>query len=249
MSVLQTSNPLHLERPRGSDVLYEGRFRYVEQPSLGLVDFGSVNLCLTRSYLWLSDELAIPIGAITQMEVAERGFLPKRIALRVVYRNPVTHEHESVAFAKIGFLGLSFKREPLQQMKALLEELQKQCTDEPHAGVAAEPENVERGCEACGARPAYYPTYFFTITALAVAYRSKERRRVHCRRCVLRHGLPCYLVTMLLGWPGIGILAYPIVLYRAAQTLEPAIGRYYLALAGVPLLIAAGFILRLMNVL
>ena len=217
----------------------------VHEPSLELVDFGGINLRLTGTHLWVSDELAVPLETIQSAQILKKGWLPKRTALQIVYINPITDALESLAIAKLDFLGLGiYQVEPLEKLREVITTLaaSQKSSGEMSAPVEVVPGNVSRGCENCGAEPAFYVGYLFLASAFLFFYRSGSSRRLHCRRCIVKHGTLGYLVTALSGWCGIGIFAYPFSLFQTARNFQPLIGNGFYALVIVPLLCVASFI-------
>jgi hypothetical protein len=243
------SNPLHIPRPKDGDIIFAGRFRLVYEPSLELVNFGVVNLRLTRRHLWLSDELAVPLTSIFNLQIIERGIIYKRSALRIVYNNPIINAPETVAICKLDPLGLGFyRRKTVENLSEVIRALMAN----PEAATSIESESFQQastatevkpdGCEVCGAKPAFYVGHYFLISGIVVSYRSPVRRRMHCKRCLLKHGLPNYLVTALTGWCGIGIFKFPFALYHTSLNLKPVIGNGFYILFALPLLFVVSLI-------
>lgn len=250
-------NPLHSPQPPESEIIFQDKFRMLH-PSLELVDFGAFKLLLTRTRIWLSEELSIPLHLIQKVELAEKGWIMKMLALRLTYRNPANDALESVAFSKVNFLGLCI-RKPVEELKEVVETLVESAgldaklrEAKSETADVAEPElqtKGERVCEGCGSTPCHYVSYVYLVSVLHFAYRSGERRRLHCAGCNLKMGVPDYLVTMLVGWPGAGIFQYPFILYKSSSNLKPAIGNLFWALFVVPIVLLILLILRVCGVI
>ncbi len=121
-----------------------------------------------------------------------------------------------------------------------IDELRPQRRPSTSAGTAVEGEPALRetpalrGCEVCGAKPAYYVGYLYLVSAILLCYRSEARRRIHCRKHNAIHGLAYYSLTALTGWIGLGVFAYPFVVFAAGRNLTPALGKASYVLGLLP---------------
>jgi hypothetical protein len=238
-------NPLRQPKPSRDECLYKGRFYFGSDSARLGSDLG-FSLALGRDYLWLSDELSIPLWAIQSTEIFEKGWFPKRRALKIVYENPITGLPEAIVLLKLDFLGF-YVMKPLQQLMQQLESARATATRPTAQPISVEMPSLPARpdvCEVCGGKPAYYVGYFYLISALMIAFRGPMKRRVHCRKHNLIYGLGHYLVTATTGWFGIGIFAYPFVVFSSARSLEPSFGRATYLLAILPILVVAGLIVR-----
>lgn len=245
-------NPLRRPKPSRDESLYRSRFYFGSEGARIEGAFG-FSIVLGRDYLWLGDELSVPLWAIRHAEIFEAGWYPKRRALKITYENPITSLPEAIILMKPDFFGLN----AVKPLKELLQKL-----DAARAS-ASRPVSISSAnsavplvglepvdaCEICGEKPAYYVGYTYLISALVVSYRGAVKRRIHCRKHNLVHGLGHYLVTAATGWFGIGIFAYPYVVFGASRSLEPSIGRRATyVLAAAPILVVAVLILRWLQV-
>lgn len=232
------TNPLRQNKPPRDEVVFAAKLKPADTNANYNGVFSTFSVRLTHSVLWLSPELAIPVSCITGTELIEsRKAFPKRYALAVGYRNPLTLDDEQVRLCDIDFLGFYH----LKKLQALQSELRAVlCTPAPATSVRPIPENDvwsrsrELQCERCQATPAWYVTYQYLVGSLVFAYQSEPLRRVHCRRHLLMYGLPYYLITALIGWFGPFIFRYPGAVYRSGMALKPVLGLFAELLAVAP---------------
>jgi hypothetical protein len=246
-------NPLRKPKPSRVERLFEGRFYFTDEKGRLAGDLGTT-VYLTAEFLWLSAELAVPLGAIDSMQVVEKRGLPPRRFLQISYLNPITNEREVVFLCKFDVLGVGFyRRRPLEDLIRRIEETRARLG--PSAATAgsstetlqslhspAAPSQELDCCEVCGGKPAYYIGYFFSISAIVLSYRSDAKRRIHCRKHNALHGIFYYLVTAVTGWIGIGIFTYPFVVFGAGRNLAPSLGKTAYVLSVLPTLVLAALI-------
>ncbi len=246
-------NLLRQPKPTRDAVLYTGRF-YPGSEDASLDGSFGFSIVLGREYLWLSGELSVPLWAIRSAEIFEVGWFPKRRGLRIVYENPLSGQPESIVLLKLNALGFH-RIEPLQELRQELEAARAAASRSAATDVsgpvvsAAHLEPVD-ACEVCGEKPAEYVSYTYLISLLVFSFRGADKRRMHCRKHNLMYGLGHYLVTVVTGWFGIGILSYPGVVFRTARSLELSVGRpATYALAVAPLVAVAALLLRIFEVI
>jgi hypothetical protein len=230
-----TANPLHRPKAPKAECILTGRF-YFTNANGGLASGVGTQVRLTPESLSITSDLAIPIGSIDAIEIVHRRGLPPRHFVRIVFVNPVTGGKELVCLSKLDAFGIGLRRiAPLQE---LVRAVEAQRAGAASAQTAAAQQDLPPPghCEVCGAKPAYYVGYVFLAGALLLTWRSAEKRRVHCRKHNALHGAGYYLLTALTGWIGIGVLAYPFLVFAAARNLAPALGRATYVLGVLPTL-------------
>jgi hypothetical protein len=243
-------NPLHQPQPVTRECLYVGSFGVADQNCNYVGSFNRYRVHLTHSYLWLSDELAIPLKCLATCTLKEAGWLIKRRALELIYRNPITRGMEAVYLCDIDFLGFYHDK----TLKNLLARIKDAAANLVEAELQKPPEEVEQEkarqaestlcCEICGNPEAWYVTYQFMAGGIVMWFKSGATRALHCKHHILVRGIQTYLLTVCLGWLGVCIFAYPFVTFAQAMNLKPAVGTkaaYFLAIAptvAVGLLIA-----------
>jgi hypothetical protein len=231
---MHAANPLRQPKPAEAERLFEGRF-YLTDENGRLAGGIGTSLCLTSGLLWVTPELAIPLGAIDSTEIIEKGVLPPRRFLQISYLNPISNGRELVCLCKPDPIGIGlYRRKPLEELNRRIGEV-RPATQSP----AMQPLDA---CEVCGAKPAWYVSYFFAVSALLLAFRSGTRRRMHCRKHNAMHGMLYYLITALTGWIGLGIFVYPLVVFAAGRNLAPSLGRASWVLGILPTLALAALI-------
>ena len=245
-----TANPLRKPQPARDECTLRGRFYFTDEQGRLASSMGT-NVCLTAEDLWIAPELSVPLGQIEALQLVTKGALPPRRFLRIDYRNPVTQAREAVCLCKPDPIGIGFYRVgPLEDLVSRIEALRGQghlaaslgAGPAGDAALHAGP-SLDR-CEVCGAQPAFYVGYLFLVSAVLLSYRSAVKRRIHCRKHNAVHGLGYYLLTVLTGWIGIGIFAYPFAVYAAARNLAPALGRSAGVLGLLPPLGLAALVVR-----
>lgn len=252
-------NPLRQPKPAKEQCIYNGKFYFADANArLAEGALGS-KIYVTTEFLWVTDELAIPVGSIQDAQIIEKGWLPKRRALAITYENPVSSEDEALFLCKPDAFAIGLYRvAPLQELLGWIEQARQNApAGDPVVHSASETPKVSgndftftiRGdaqpadeCEVCGGKPAYYVTYSYLVSVLLLSYRSKARRRVHCAKHNLIYGVPHYLVTALVGWCGIGIFAYPFMAFGTARSMTPSLGKATYVLGLLPTLALGGLI-------
>jgi hypothetical protein len=247
-------NPLHQPKPNADECLYIASFYIADKDCRWNGDvfhdpfsaFNRYNVRLTKQLIWLSPELAIPIKSLVSCKMQERrGWLVTRRALEIIYRNPISQGLEAVYLCDIDFIGLYYDKALLYLLSQIEEviaetiktELEKSAT--PETEITEKKEMKPTGCEACQAHEAFYVSYMFSIGAVVFWYRSEEKRYLHCRRHILIHGSFTYLVTVLFGWLGVCIIAYPFVVYGQAMNFKPIVGNFAYILGIAPTAVLA----------
>ncbi len=238
-----TANPLRKSKPPKEEWVHHGRFYFTDENGRMESALGA-QICLTREELWITSDLSIPLGRIDSMGIVERRGVPPRRFLRIGYVNPITKAREAVFLCKLDSFGIGlYRMGPIEELLQRIEELRAKEGSRPSVVAVgkAEPEAAPAPdrCEACGEKPAVYVGYVYLVSAILVCYRSAAKRRIHCRKHNALHGLGYYLLTVLTGWIGIGIIPYPFVVYAAARNLAPSLGSAWYALGVLPTLGAA----------
>jgi len=249
-SMQATANPLRKPRPARDQCILHARF-YLTDEKGRLAGGVGTNVCLTAEDLWIMPELSIPVGLIDSVRIVAMGAVPPRRFLQILYLNPITSTREAVYLCKPDPVGIGLYRvKPLRDLVRRIEEHPRR--REPSAPVVTvaagdfslpEAPALDR-CEVCGTQPAYYVSYLFLVSAILLAYRSAPKRRIHCRKHNAIHGLGYYVLTVLTGWIGIGVFAYPFVVFAAGRNLTPSIGKAAVVLGILPSLVAAILLVR-----
>lgn len=245
-----TTNPLRRPKPSKDQCVLHGRYYFTDEKGKLASALGT-QIYLTSEYLWVTPELAIPMCTIDSVQVVDRRGLPPRHFIQVVYVNPITGNRESVSLCKLDSFGIGLHRiRPLRELSVRIEELRSGLGASSSAvaalagdGLHCESPPLDR-CEACGAKPAYYVGYLYLVSAILLCYRSEAKRRIHCRKHNVVHGVAYYLLTVLTGWIGIGIFAFPFVVYVAGRNLAPSLGKASYVLGVLPSL---GLVALLVN--
>ena len=237
-------NPLHQPRPHAADCIYVGKFAIANESCTYVGSFSSYHVHLTKQFMWLSDELCIPIKSISSYIMQTRGRLIRRHALEIIYRNPISKNMEAVFLCDIDLIGfyhekaLLFLTTQIDEVIAAIVAIELQ---NPPEGTE-NPIKQQSGCETCRNPEAFYVSYQFSMGALVFWYMSQERRFLHCKRHILLHGAPSYLVTVLFGWLGVCIIAYPVIVYKQAMNLKPLLGKSAYLLAFGPTIAVVLFV-------
>jgi hypothetical protein len=242
------TNPLHRPEPRADESPYDGKFYFADGRARLVHGSFPTRVHVTPDMVWITGELAIPAGAIDDVQVIEAGVLPRRRAVAISFRNPITGQGELVCLCRPDVIGL-YRTQPLHELMGWIEQARAPApvtTPVPTAAAMAFPASADvataGGCEACGAMPASYVSYSFLVSLILISYRSAPRRRVHCNRHNLMYGLPCYLLTVLTGWCGIGVFGYPFMVFGTARSLAPSLGRLTYVLGVLPTLTLAALV-------
>jgi hypothetical protein len=226
---------LRRPKPDKAERLFEGRFYFTDENGRLAGGLGTT-ICLTAELLWVTPELAIPLGAVDSWEILEKGVLPPRRFLQLSYLNPITNGREVLSLCKPDPIGIGlYRRKPLEELSRRIGEIR------PPSPSTTSIQPLD-ACEICGAKPAWYVSYFFAVSAILLAFRSGARRRMHCRKHNVLHGTLYYLVTALTGWIGLGIFVYPLVVFAAGRNLAPSVGRASYVLGVLPTLAVAALI-------
>ncbi|HZN38471.1 MAG TPA: hypothetical protein VFD82_06685 [Planctomycetota bacterium] len=233
-----TANPLHRPRPARAQCVLHGRFYFTDDQ--GKLESGvGTHVRLTPEYLWITSDLSLPIETIDAMQIVDGSGLPPRHFVRIRYVNPVTGDPETVCLSKLDAFGIGLHRvAPLRELVRAVEALQARSGSSTGVAEKVAPQDKQPldRCEECGAEPAFYIGYVFLVSAVLLSWRSAARRRVHCRKHNAVHGTGYYLLTTLTGWIGIGVIAYPFVVFAAARNLAPSLGRATYVLGVLPTL-------------
>jgi hypothetical protein len=235
-----TANPLRRSKPSKDQSILHGRFYFTDEKGRLASGVGT-HVYLTAESLWITPELSIAVERIESSRVVEKRGLPPRRFLEIRYVNPITCGREVVYLCKLDGIGIGLQRaKPVQELAREIETLRSHRTPsfavdaEVVGGGVPEAHPALDRCETCGAKPAYYVSYLFLVSALLLSYRSESKRRVHCRKHNAIHGLAYYLLTALTGWIGIGIFAYPFVVFAAGRNLTPSFGKTSYVLGVLP---------------
>ncbi|MBS2032149.1 MAG: hypothetical protein JST54_29895 [Deltaproteobacteria bacterium] len=241
-----TNNPLRRPKPSRKESLYRATLYFADANGKIAGQLGHA-IALGREYLWLTDEIAIPLSAIRTAGIVEHGGFPKRRSYQLTFENPISRRSEQINLVNPTLIGFY----PSTRLLPLLENVERaraSLASSPGAspGQATEraPVSAPTGCEVCNATPAWYVGYTYLVSFLVVSYRGAAKRRVHCKKHNLIYGLGHYLLTALTGWFGIGIFGYPFVVWAAARSLTPSLGRATYALAGAPIVVVGGLIVH-----
>ena len=234
-----TANPLRKPRPARDRCILHGRFYFTDEKGRLASGVGT-HVCLTADELWIAPELSLPVDRIDSLQLVARPGSPPRRFLQIGYVNPITNARETVFLCKPDPVGIGLYRvKPLQDLMRRIEELPRHRDGSTPVGLSAAGDAGRREtppsdrCEACGAKPAYYVGYLFQVSVILLSYRSAAKRRIHCRQHNAIHGLGYYILTVLTGWIGIGIFAYPFVVFAAGRNLAPSFGKAAAVILGV----------------
>ena len=150
-------NPLRQAKPSRDESLYRGRFYFGSESARIDGDLG-FSIALGSDYLWLGDELSVPLWAIRRAEIFEAGWFPKRRALKIIYENPITGRLEAIILLKVDFLGF-YAIKPLQELRQKLESARATASRPASTSPAklADPlvgQEPLDACEICGLKPA-----------------------------------------------------------------------------------------------
>ncbi len=244
------TNPLRQSEPSTGHSLYDGKFYFADAKARLANGSLGTRVHVTPEFLWVTDELAIPLSSIVDVQLLEKGWVPKRRALAVSFQNPITGEGEVVFLCKPDAVGIGLYRvQPLHELMRWIEQARASAPAvvpvvQPSDASAVVTDDFARAdkCEVCGARPATYITYAYLISIILISYRSQPKRRIHCQKHNLLYGLPHYLLTVLTGWCGIGVFGYPFMVFGTARSLTPAIGNVTYVLGLLPTLALTGVI-------
>ena len=245
-----TPNPLRRPKPARDRCVLHGRFYATDENGRLAHDVGK-HVCLTAEELWITPELSIPLGQVEAVEIITRRGLPPRRFLAIQFVNPITGAREIVCICKPDPVGIGLYRlGPIQELASRIQELaRRQASSRPvnvavAGGVARQEAQLLDRCEVCGAKPAFYVSYVFLVSAVLLTYRSDAKRRIHCRKHNALHGFGYYLLTALTGWIGIGALTYPFVVFVAGRNLANSIGRAWIVLGVLPSIVLAVALVR-----
>ena len=243
------NNPLRQPEPPAAQCVYQGRFQAADLKGKYIGGSPSYDVRVTREQIWLSDELSIPLASFRSADLVTSGVLLPTRGLVLRFENPITRQNETIGLCRMDPIGIGIhSQKPLEELRDALRKLPRATAPAPAvspARAAAPPDKLK--CEDCGSEPAFYVGYAFLVSALVVWYRSAVTRRLHCRRHVALHGIPPYLITVLTGWFGISILAYPFYVWIAARNLRPAVGGLSYALGIAPTPAAIGLVWWLLS--
>lgn len=117
------TNPLRQPKPSADQRLFEGKYYFANVNAKLAEGSLGTRVYLTREFLWITNELAIPLGLIQVMQIHEQGWLPKRRDLEIKYINPVSREIEAVFLCKPDPFAIGLYRlAPLELLLARIEE-------------------------------------------------------------------------------------------------------------------------------
>jgi len=204
-------NPYRIKKPK-SEVVLRLAFRFQDQVNETLA---RGELRLTREYLWLSRELAIPLATITDVEL-----VAKRRIVQITYVDILEEDTKAVQIHGIGFFGRSAR---LNQRlhDSLLNELE----HAPSAEVFFREEGeVPVGCETCG-RPEAALIQLRSVACFGVypicgVLAWSPTKRYLCAKHAMRTCNHVCLRTALVGNLGFpGLLVSPWVVWRNLRAL------------------------------
>lgn len=233
---------LHPSAPPKSDCIFIGRLAHANEQAVYTGSFNRYRVRLTADMLWCSEELYIPLANIESTQIIRKGWLIRRHALEIVYRDPVSRFRSALYLCHISPLG-TYQKKRLEKLEQLITQQRQQIIAVPGRDPSHEI-IMPHVCEVCGSRDAYLVHYVYMIGAVAFWYRA-QRQRVHCPKHMLVEGLCAYAITALTGWLGLSVIVWPITLIQNARTLRPAMGRIAYALP-IPPLAGAVFLLGLL---
>ena len=99
-----------MNTPSKDDCTYVRRFAVADEDANYVGGSARYDVHLGEGQLWLSSKLSIPIPAIRAKELIERGRLPKRSALRIVFDHPQTGVRDAVHLCDIDAIGFYHRR-------------------------------------------------------------------------------------------------------------------------------------------
>lgn len=162
-----------------------------------------IDLALGAEYLWVSDQLSIPLAAITEISDTKRGG-------RIVYYDSIADQQLELNFTKVGFMRYKKKHvvEFLVAAKACVESLPKTLLEQDLSESALGLNQLTVAhCEFCDSQECHpYVFYVYKFVGVAlIAYSGslEPSRRVLCPQHARRESLACSLRTALLGYWGI----------------------------------------------
>src|SRR5262245_14620908 len=179
-----TINPLRTSKPASDQCILRGRFYFTDDKG-SLAHAPGTQVCLTADDLRITSELSIPVDQIETVELVRRRGLPPRCFLRIRFVNPITNAREDVFLCKPDPVGIGLYRvAPIEELRQRIEEQRRRTSPALGGATAGDPalrppQAPPDQCEACGARPAFYVSYVFLVSAVLLSYRSAARRRIH----------------------------------------------------------------------
>jgi hypothetical protein len=216
-------NPYRIAKPK-QGVLWRGQLRpataHGRRTGSGLIRHNAV---LTATYLWIWEELAIPLRTVKEIVPLNKGG-----AMRMVYHDALTGQDRHLQVCLLNFFGFLDRKKMAVAMQALTGAWQAALTLEPAEStleVAAEELRREARCEKCGSSDAAVleSGYLFSIGILPFAWAEKWRpvSRFLCRRHAIMATCGYNFLTSLIGHLGFpGILTGQYRVWRNVAALK-----------------------------
>jgi hypothetical protein len=243
-------DPYRIKKPR-KGVLFKSGFSFLNEkgrraPALYGPERLVYQLAVTRDYLWLSPEVAVPVPTITAVDLDEGGKL-----LDVTFADARDRQEKHVFLHCLGLMGASRKK--TAELASLLEKLREEAPDAAGFMAAGQTEGgkVELSCTVCGDRDArgLELGYFFCVGIYPFlgAYQWKADLVYLCERHAKRRCLALCLLTALvgyLGFPGVFVAPFRIqknlkVLQEKFEGISPGYLRWVRLLGFAPLAVIA----------
>lgn len=222
-SRLDCMNPYRMPKPVAG-VLLRGVFWYADDR--GRIDDsgGVARVQMTADYLWVSDNLSVPLASIRNVENLNGR------AIAIAFHNALSNSHELVCLAARDWIGL--RNKALNNALATGIEQARRHARSPAAfeeSLRDRTGDLDIGCEICGHKPGRDVElgWFLCLGLLPVAglYYWRPVRRFLCVGHASRMCLANNLRTGLVGFLGFpGILVAPYRLWRNVKQLNAAFG-------------------------
>ena len=110
----------HSPKPQRDACIFVKRFAVANDKGVYVGSFSRYHAHVTQDQLWLSKRLSIPLEAIRAREIIERGWVIRRHALKIVFREPSTGDLDAVCLCDITLLGF-YRRKNLQKLSEAID--------------------------------------------------------------------------------------------------------------------------------
>lgn len=216
-------NPYRMAEPR-TGVIFSGRFCYADRK--GRIDdsAGAARVAMTREYLWVNENLSIPLASIYQVENLNRK------AVGIAFHNAVSDAPEAIWLAARDWLGLRDK-ERNDLFASAIEEARKRAPSVEQFATTLRDDigTLKVGCEVCGGMPAQDLElgwfFCFGVLPFAGVYKWQPVRRLLCGKHAGRACITNNVVTGLIGYWGFpGVLVAPFRVWRNVRELRQTFG-------------------------
>ncbi|MCA8914180.1 MAG: hypothetical protein KDB90_02120 [Planctomycetes bacterium] len=207
------SNPYRIRRP-SAGIAYQGEFRFD-----GGLSEENLRVAVSYDYLWLNDNLSIPLATITDIETAGDR------VVRITYYNALADKHEQVGLTAFSLLGKVDQERVWALANALTDSRARAGKVEDFlASLASGAGGRVPSCEKCGSAPAAVIdlAYVGSIGVMPIvgAYVRRPFRRLLCRRHAVRACLKWNAYTSIAGFIGFpGILTAPLEVWRNTRSV------------------------------